>query len=285
MVEAAQIGRLLKETSSRLERVSDSPRLDAELLLGRAIDVPRSYLFAHPEDTLDAPAIRRLELSVNRRLSGEPMAYIIGKREFWSMELAVSPATLVPRPETEILVEKVLSNIPRSARSRIIDLGTGSGAVALAIARERPFCDVVGTDISAKALEVASLNARELAIPNVSFVASDWTAAFHGRVCEVAVSNPPYVRAGDAALCTLGSEPRRALAAGDDGLDALRVLAARCADLLVPGGLLALEHGAAQREELRILLTEHGWLDIENHHDYAGRPRVTTARTAPAAKL
>ena len=285
MPEDARIGTLLKELSQTLANISESPRLDAEILLGRAIDMPRSYLFAHPEDSLDDAAIRRLEQAVARRLAGEPMAYITGTREFWSMELAVSPATLVPRPETEILVDKVLARIPRKAGWSILDLGTGSGAIALAIARERPLCDITAVDVSAEALGIAQLNARELAIPNVSFVESDWVAEVRDRQFDVVVSNPPYVRDDDKALQALASEPRRALAAGPDGLDALRMLARDCSSIVLPGGLLALEHGAEQQAQVASLLAEHGWIEIENHRDYAGLPRVTTARTAPAAEL
>lgn len=285
MTEDAQIGTLLKDLSETLADVSESPRLDAEILLGRAIDMPRSYLFAHPEDSLDDSAMRRLEQAVERRLAGEPMAYITGVREFWSMELAVSPATLVPRPETEVLVDQVLARIPRKADWHILDLGTGSGAIALAIARERPLCNVAATDISTEALGVAELNARELAIPNVSFIVSDWLAELGERRFDVVVSNPPYVRDDDDALDNLTSEPRRALAAGPDGLDALRILARDCSGVLVPGGLLALEHGAEQATSVAALLAEHGWQDIESFRDYAGLPRVTIARTAPAPDL
>ncbi|MBT8102506.1 MAG: peptide chain release factor N(5)-glutamine methyltransferase [Gammaproteobacteria bacterium] len=285
MAEDAQIGTLLKELSQALAGVSESPRLDAEILVGRAIDMPRSYLFAHPEDSLDESAVRRLEQSLERRLKGEPMAYITGIREFWSMELAVSPATLVPRPETEILVDKALARIPRKANWTILDLGTGSGAIALAIARERPLCNVTGVDISREALDVARLNARELAIPNVSFLESDWIEAIRDQQFDVVVSNPPYVRDDDDALRDLVNEPQGALAAGHDGLDALRILARDCLSVLVPGGLLGLEHGAEQQAAVASLLAEHGWLEIENHRDYAGLPRVTTARAAPAAEL
>lgn len=284
MAEDARIGTLLNELSQALADVSESPRLDAEILVGRAIDMPRSYLFAHPEDSLDETAIRRLNRALKRRLGGEPMAYITGKREFWSMELAVSPATLVPRPETEILVDQVLARIPRKASLSVLDLGTGSGAIALAIARERPLCEVTGVDICSSALGVAQLNARELAIPNVIFVESDWIDAVRDRQFDIVVSNPPYVR-DDDALQDLASEPHHALAAGPDGLDALRVLVRDCSTVLVPGGLLALEHGADQEIPVASLLAEHGWLEIQNHRDYAGLPRVTTARAAPAAEL
>jgi release factor glutamine methyltransferase len=155
MTDPIRIDKALADATRRLNDVSDSPRLDAELLLARAIDTTRSYLFAHPEDTLDALAAERFDESLARRVDGEPMAYITGTREFWSLELMVTPATLVPRPETEILVDLALREIPRRAEWRVLDLGTGSGAIAFAIASERPLCTVTATDISADALAVA----------------------------------------------------------------------------------------------------------------------------------
>ncbi len=280
MTENPPIGQLLVRLAARLEAVSESPRLDAEILLGRAIDVPRSYLFAHPEDVPDDDALLRLERAVTRRLAGEPMAYITGRKEFWSMELVVSPAVLVPRPETETLVEVALREIPRDAAWTILDLGTGSGAVALAIARERPLSSVVATDRSAAALEVAQLNARELGLANVRFATGDWTAPVSEECFDLVVSNPPYVGTRDQALARLGKEPAAALVAGVDGLDAIRVIARDSAAILAAGGLLALEHGAEQSQAVADLLTSLGWSDIACCSDYSGHPRVTSARRA-----
>jgi release factor glutamine methyltransferase len=277
------IADLLAAVAERLAPVSDSPRLDAELLLTRAIDVPRSYLFAHPEDTPDEAAIARLEDSTARRLSGEPMAYIVGSREFWSMELMVTPATLVPRPETELLVDLALREIPRRADWQILDLGTGSGAIALAIARERPLCHVVATDRSGDALRVARQNARQLEVSNISFRAGDWASAVAGERFGLVVSNPPYVAAGDPALAALCREPREALVAGGDGLDAIRVLARDCGALLPADGLLLVEHGAAQEDAVATIFRERGWGAIHCTRDAAGMPRVTGARAAVPA--
>ena len=278
MKSSASVAEILKNVAARLEAVSESPRLDAEILLGRAVDMPRSYFFAHPEDVPDDGALERLEQSVARRLAGEPMAYITGSKEFWSMELLVTPATLVPRPETEILVDRALMHIPRKAEWRILDLGTGSGAIALAIARERPLCEVVATDISADAVRVAEANAREHALPNVTVLAGNWTEPVRDQSFNVIVSNPPYVESGDPALEALSAEPRAALAAGEDGLDAIRVLARDCGPILADDGLLALEHGSEQADVVAALLGQHDWQAIECHSDYAGLPRVTTAR-------
>ena len=268
----------IAEAVERLDGVSESPRLDAEILLSRTIDMPRSYLFAHPEDVLDELTLSRFEEVLARRESGAPMAYITGVREFWSREFVVNSATLVPRPETELLVNLALCEIPRDAEWEILDLGTGSGAVAVSIACERPLCQVTAVDASGEALAIARENVRALAPGNVSCVHGNWTEPVSGRVFNVIVSNPPYVRADDEALERLGHEPRMALVAGADGLDAIRVLAADCGELLVDGGLLLIEHGADQADEVARLLEDSGWTEISCHNDLAGLPRVTGAR-------
>jgi len=278
MSDPLRIDTALEDATRRLEAVSDAARLDAELLLARAIDMPRSYLFAHPEDTLDDLAMTRFETALARRADGEPMAYITGVREFWSLELMVTPATLVPRPETEILVDLALREIPRRAAWQILDLGTGSGAIAIAVARERPLCNLTATDASADALAVAAQNARQLDVPNIEFLAGDWVKPVEGRMFNIIVSNPPYVRAGDAALEALQREPQSALVAGDDGLDAIRTIVRDCVALLENDGVLLVEHGADQQGTVEALFASHGWADITCHKDYAGLPRVTVAR-------
>ncbi|HZW58777.1 MAG TPA: peptide chain release factor N(5)-glutamine methyltransferase [Woeseiaceae bacterium] len=277
MPDAVTIGAALARATARLRLNSESAALDAQLLLARAIDMPRSFLIAHPDDELDAAAIARFEAALARRLAGEPMAYISGSREFWSLTLMVSPATLVPRPETETLVAEALKRLPRRATQRVLDLGTGSGAVALAIARERPLCTVVATDVSSAALEVARHNARELSIPNVSFVRGDWVTPVRGEYFDLVVSNPPYVASDDAALATLTCEPQVALVAGRDGLDALRRILADCAGVLLPGGALLVEHGATQQAAVAALFGKLGYRDIACSNDLAGLPRVSSA--------
>ena len=268
----------IADATERLSRVSESPRLDAEILLCRSIDMPRSYLFAHPEDELDELAAARFGAIVERRMSGEPMAYITGTKEFWSHELLVSPATLVPRPETELLVDLALREIPRKAQWQVLDLGTGSGAIAIAIAGERKMCEVTAVDISDAALAVARENVRALALGNVALKAGNWTEPVREQRFDVIVSNPPYVRSDDAALLALRHEPQAALAAGEDGLDAIRVLAGDCLSILRESGLLLIEHGAEQQAAVADLLAQHGWTDICCHNDLAGLPRVTAAR-------
>jgi len=268
----------IAEATEQLSKVSESPRLDAEILLCRSIDMPRSYLFAHPEDELDELTASRFRAIVERRMSGEPMAYITGTKEFWSHELLVSQATLVPRPETELLVDLALREIPRKAEWQVLDLGTGSGAIAISIAVERRMCQVTAVDISDAALAVARENARSLAPGNVVLEAGNWTEPVREQRFDVIVSNPPYVRSSDKALLALQHEPQSALAAGNDGLDAIRVLAADCVPILKESGILLIEHGAEQPAAVAELLAQHGWTGICCHNDLAGLPRVTVAR-------
>jgi release factor glutamine methyltransferase len=277
MSKSVSIAVAVAEAAEQLRAVTDAPRLEAELLTARAIDMPRSFLFAHPEDELDEASLARLNGTVKRRLAGEPMAYISGIREFWSMELSVSPATLVPRPETELLVDIALRDIPRKAEWKVLDLGTGSGAVALAIGRERPLCHITATDISGDALAVARENANRNTIGNIEFVEGNWSEPVQGETFHVIVSNPPYVRENDEALDALGAEPMLALAAGKLGLDAIEIIARDCRSIIEDDGLLVLEHGAEQQALVEELLRSCGWRGIRCYDDYSGLPRVTSA--------
>ena len=278
MAGEIRIDRALAQAKEQLRKVSDSPGLDAELLLTQALDLPRSYLFAHPEDTLDVAAAGRFFSAIARREKGEPIAYIHGEKEFWSLKLMVSPDTLVPRPETEILVQEALALVAPDRQADILDLGTGSGAVALAIASERPESRVVATDISDAALAIARENARQLDIFNLSFEAGDWIEPVRGQAFDIVVSNPPYICSGDAALKSLAYEPLSALAAGEDGLAAIRIIAAQCGDVLRPGGALLLEHGADQQGAVATILANARWNSIRCVTDLAGKPRVTVAK-------
>lgn len=277
MNEFRRIDAALADATNKLNCVSDSPRLDAELLLARSLDVARSYLFAHPEDEMDAAATKRFASAIDKRTNGVPLAYITGEKEFWSMLLAVTPATLIPRPETELTVELGLALVPRREGCRILDLGTGSGAIALAIARERPLCDIVATDISQAALTTANENARRHNLANIEFIQGNWFEPLAGRKFDLIISNPPYVPAADPNLHRLRHEPLSALAAGDDGLDAIRNIAAVAAQYLVAGGSLLLEHGDQQHHLVADLLHDSGWSDICLTKDLAGKPRVTSA--------
>ena len=268
----------IADATKRLEDISDSARLDAEILLCQTIDMPRSYLFSHPEDELDELTRQRFETVLQRRLQGEPMSYISGVKEFWSRELLVSPATLVPRPETELLVELALREIPRKTEWQVLDLGTGSGAIAIALATERPFAHITATDISNDALAVAAENVRQNDLANVSCLQGSWSQPVSGRTFNLIVSNPPYVRDDDEALQKLSFEPLSALASGADGLRDIRILAAECVPLLQDQGWLMLEHGADQQGDVANILSAAGWVDIACHNDLAGKPRVTVAR-------
>ena len=276
--EHDSITEVLATAATRLASVSDSARLDAEILVARSINMPRSYLFAHPEEALDSVAMQRLADTIERRLSGEPMAYITGFKEFWSLELLVTSATLVPRPETELLVDLALREIPRDADWQVLDLGTGNGAIAVAIAGERPCCDITAVDASSEALAVAMQNTRRLDLPNVTCIEGDWAVPVADRSFRVIVSNPPYVGDGDTALDALRTEPNLALTSGPDGLDAIRRLARDCMPIIDSDGLLILEHGNEQRDAVVEILGSNGWRDIACFDDYAGNPRVTSAR-------
>ena len=259
----------------RLAGASPSAALDAEVLVAHVLGVGRAALAAGPERALAPEELLTLESLARRRLAGEPVAYLTGRREFWSLELEVTPAVLVPRPETELLVERALAAISGGERAAVLDLGTGSGAVALAVARERREAEVAATDVSAAALAVARRNAARLGLRNLEFVEGDWYAPLGGRRFDAIVSNPPYVAPDDPALDALGSEPRLALVADGGGLGALAAIAAGARLHLRPGGRLALEHGAAQGEAVRGLLADAGLVGIATHRDLAGHARVT----------
>lgn len=280
---AITIESFLADAAKKLATVSESPRLDAETLLAWVLGTPRSYLFTYPEAELTDETARDFTDAVARRHQGEPVAYITGLKEFWSLQLKVSRDTLVPRPETETLVEQALLLIPRRRPCRILDLGTGSGAIAIAIASERPKSELVATDSDSKVLEVAKENAARFALNNICFVQGDWTEPVHGQIFDFVVSNPPYVRDGDLILDERRYEPRSALAAGPDGLDAIRRVAEGAKGVIAANGTLLLEHGAGQRNEVAVVLQESGWADIECFKDLSGHPRVATAKMGIAS--
>jgi len=267
----------IRDAASRLP--GDAARLEAELLLAHAMQRPRSWFYAHASDVLDAADAEAFEALVKRRLHGEPVAQITGQRGFWSLELTVTADTLIPRPETELLVELALDRMPRSEPMRVLDLGTGTGAIALAIASERPLADVTATDASADALAVAAGNARDAGLP-VRLLPGDWFAAVPREQFDLVLSNPPYIADDDPHLQQgdLRFEPRAALASGADGLDAIRAICAGTPAHLAPGGWLLVEHGFEQGAAVRALFRAAGLEQVATERDLEHRDRVTLGR-------
>jgi release factor glutamine methyltransferase len=276
---AATIRALLLDAEHSLAGI-DSARLDAEVLLGAVLQKPREWLHAHAEEMPPPSMTGDFQLLLSRRREGFPVAYLVGMREFWSMPIKVNRCTLIPRPETELLISMVLETSPRDEPLHALDLGTGSGAIALALARERPAWRITAADISVEALEVARENAARLAPGRVEFRQSDWLQDLGTHRFDLILCNPPYVAADDPAF-TWGEirfEPRLALDGGAGGLQALRIIIAASVRHVLPGGRLLLEHGATQGDAVRRLLLHAGYTEITTIADLAGLERVTAAR-------
>jgi len=272
-----QVSRILASAAARLEGVSDTPTLDAEILLAHVLGKPRAFLRARGDDAVTAPDHEQYRALLARRLAGEPVAYLTGRREFWSLDLAVGPGVLVPRPETELLVEIAVGALAGRRHPHILDLGTGSGAIALALAIEIPAAHITAVDASPAALDLARSNARRAGIENVEFLPGDWYQPVAGRRFDLIVSNPPYLAANDPHLRALGREPAAALVAGPTGLEALAKIASGAADHLRPGGIVILEHGSEQGPAVRELLTRAGLEAALTRCDLAGLERATLA--------
>ena len=301
------VGVLLKHHSKQLEAAlnldSSSARIEVQCLLQAVLQVNRAWLFTHPEHLLSDEQQARYSELFESRLGGEPIAYLLGEREFYGLNFKVSPATLIPRPETELLVELALQRIPsplpqpasppslrspreremvaerpgESVKFRLLDLGTGSGAIALSIAHARPDVEVVAVDASNAALEVAQFNAQQLNLSNVRLLHSDWFSALQGKYFDLIVSNPPYIAANDAHLAQgdVRFEPRIALASGADGLDDIRRICAQAKDHLNIDGWLMFEHGYDQAAQVRALLQQSGFTGIFSACDLSGIERVS----------
>lgn len=255
-------------------------KLEAQLLMQHALTVNRAWLIAHENDTLQPETHSQFEALLNRRLTGEPIAYILGYREFYGLKLNVTPDTLIPRADTETLVEAALAKISSQEKAQILDLGTGSGAIALAIAINRPHAQVTAIDASQAALNIAIENAKNLSIGNVEIILSCWFDALQHAKFNVIVSNPPYIERYDAHLNQgdLRFEPPSALASGDDGLDDIRTIVNKSLIHLTPQGWLMLEHGYNQANAVADLMAQAGLVDIETIKDLGGNDRVTIGK-------
>ena len=289
--EGKQLTELLPQHASRLANALNlerrEARLEAQILIARALDVERAWLIAHDRDVLTATQQDAIESLIARRANGEPVAYILGEREFFGRTFCVTPDVLIPRPETELLVDSALQRMPEDASCRVLDLGTGSGAIAISLALHRPQAKVVAVDTSTAALAVAQVNARQLGANNVQFIAGSWYDALGkiaGESCvkkfDIIVANPPYIAANDPHLNAgdLRFEPLQALASGEDGLGDLRVIVAGAPAYLADGSWLLLEHGYNQEQACRSLLTDSGFDLVQNWMDLAGISRVSGGR-------
>ncbi len=274
----SSIGESLREAAARLSGLPQAePRLEAQLLLMDASGITREQMIAWPERTLSADIVGRFRALLERRLAGEPIAYIRGHQAFWTLDLAVTPDTLIPRPETELLVETALELLPSRAPLLVADAGTGTGAIAAALACERPDWTLIAIERATGAARVAADNLSRCTARNARVVIGNWLAAIAPGSLDALISNPPYVPDCDPHLRRgdLRFEPRSALASGPRGLDAIHRLTGQAAGRLRSGGLFALEHGFDQAEAIRAILRSRGFRDLETREDLAGHPRVS----------
>lgn len=276
---------LLNEAAQRLASGSDSPRLDAEILLSHVTGKNRTWFMAWPEAELDEISLARFQQLIEQRGSGTPIAYLTGQREFWSRNFIVTPATLIPRPETELLIETTLQLVSEQPKTplRIADLGTGSGAIAITLALELTRAQVYAIDISADALDIAQQNAVTLAAQNVAFLHGNWLEPLAKQTAlDFIVSNPPYIAAADSHLSKgdIRFEPQSALVSGRDGLDAIRHIIANAQHALKTGGWLLLEHGYEQGSAVCALLEQAGFINVAGHQDLSGHWRVSGGQKA-----
>ncbi|MBT8441590.1 MAG: peptide chain release factor N(5)-glutamine methyltransferase [Gammaproteobacteria bacterium] len=276
----ATVSDLLKEMADELRDTSPSARLDAELLLSHVLRKNRTQLYTHADEKVELQSKAVFENLVHRRREGQPIAHLIGQREFWSLHLSVTEDTLVPRAETEILVGCALTHLPKDQAANVLDLGTGSGAVALAIANERPDVTITATDLSPAALRIARYNSHSLGLTKVQFKQGDWFGAVRNSKFSLIVANPPYVTDMELVVhdFELQHEPRLALAGGEDGLDAIKQIVEEAPQHLFTGGWLAIEHGHRQGPAVEILMREAGMVSIFGYSDLQGHTRVTEGK-------
>lgn len=269
----------LRSAAGQLQNISEENKLEAEILLMFVLGKPRSFLHAWPEKELTEKELNNYHRLISRRIKGEPVAYIMGEKEFWSLPLKITPDVLIPRPETELLVELALKLSPEKKHCKVADLGTGSGAISLALASERPSWKITATDNSKSALEIAEKNAALLKIKNIHFLSGQWCEALKENNYDLIISNPPYVAESDPYLKQgdLPFEPQQALASGNKGLDDIKIIIQQAQTHLKPGGRLMLEHGYNQEKPVAELLNRAGYKSIQCHPDLAGLPRATIA--------
>lgn len=268
---------LLQQSAAKLSAVSESPHLDAEILLAHVLQLSRLRLRVEADLVVTPAQEAQFMQFIQRRLTHEPIAYLIGHKEFWSLELAVNQHTLVPRPETELLIETALQLFPQDSVIKVVDLGTGSGAIAIALASERPHWHIDAVDISQNALTLASKNAQRLGFAHISFYHGNWFTALPSGKYDLVLSNPPYLTEEEwpAYSVSLAAEPKSALVSGQDGLDDIRAIAANAKTRLQQGGYLLMEHGEAQGALVRKILLENCYQQIRTLLDLSGKERVT----------
>jgi len=273
------VSQLLSSATEKLQASTDSPRLDAEVLLAHSLNKTRTWLITWPDKELSEAEISGFNTLLERRLKGEPIAHITGTREFWSLPLMVTADTLIPRPDTELMIEQILHCYPPEPSISLVDLGTGSGAIALALASERPNWNITATDQSSEALKIAQKNADTLNITNVTFIQGNWFEPLKGMQFDVIASNPPYIPKSDPHLSEGDArfDPITALASGEDGLDDIRLITRQSKEHLKSKGMLFIEHGYDQKEEILAIFQQNNFSNINQHHDIANNPRLTSA--------
>lgn len=270
------LGAALQNITERLNKSSETPHLDAELLLSKAILQTREYILIHPEKELTLAQITELEKFTQRRVAGEPIAYILGHKEFWSLDLEVNKDVLIPRPETEHLIEWALEHLPKKESLFVADLGVGSGAIAIALAKEFPQWHIHGTENNQRALAMAKRNTEHHHITNLDFFLGHWCQPLPRKDYAAILSNPPYIADHDPHLLNLKFEPQSALNGGKEGLAAFQEIIPEAKNYLRPNGYLILEHGYDQRDKVIHLMSQSGFKNIQDHKDLAGQPRFVT---------
>jgi len=280
MTSPMTIESLLRESASQLKTISPTPQLDAEVLLMFALNADRVFLYTYGNRMLSKTEQELFDKCLKRRLNGEPIAYITGQKAFWSLAFKVSPAVLIPRPETELLVECVLENLPAAdTKISVLELGTGSGIIAVCLAKYRPLWSITAVDINQEALAIAKENEHTLLTNSpIQWLHSNWFESIPNQTFSVIISNPPYIADNDLHLQSLSFEPQNALVSGHDGLDAIRTIVTQSLSYLEDEGQLFIEHGYQQADAVYSLFQQAGFRNIILFYDISGQPRVTTGK-------